>query len=74
VLLGAPVSTRLDRWALARSCVSGRLINGFSSRDWILGLVYRGSNGAVPSGDFLVSSRNCHGTGSEGLIYNGSLK
>ena len=47
VLLGAPVSTRLDRWALARSSVSGRLINGFSSRDWILGLVYRGSNGAI---------------------------
>ncbi len=47
-MLGAPVSTSLERWALARSSVSGRLINGFSSRDWILGLVYRGGNGARP--------------------------
>jgi len=46
VMLGAPVSTSLERWALARSSVSGRLINGYSTRDWILGLVYRGSNGA----------------------------
>ena len=45
-MLGAPVSTHLERWALTRSSVSGRLINGFSRRDWILGLVYRGSNGA----------------------------
>ena len=55
VMLGAPVSTSLERWALARSSVSGRLINGYSTRDWILGLVYRGSNGARPLREVVVT-------------------
>ena len=47
VLLGTPVSLRPERWAMARSVVSGRFINGFSRRDWVLGLVYRGTNGFI---------------------------
>jgi Protein of unknown function (DUF726) len=47
VLLGAPVSIRLERWRMATSSVAGRFINGFSRRDWVLGVVYRGGNGAV---------------------------
>ncbi|KAJ1448345.1 hypothetical protein M885DRAFT_539445 [Pelagophyceae sp. CCMP2097] len=41
VLLGAPVSARAGRWAKARSVVCGRLVNGFSSNDCMLRLVYR---------------------------------
>lgn len=44
VLLGTPVSIRETRWAMARSVVSGRFVNGYSSRDWVLGVVYRSSN------------------------------
>ena len=32
---------------MARSVVSGRLINGFSRKDWLLGIVYRGTAGFV---------------------------
>ena len=41
VLLGAPVSARSKRWRCARTVVAGRLVNGFSTRDWMLRLVYR---------------------------------
>ena len=47
VLMGVPVSTRAERWAMARSAVAGRLVNAYSRRDWVLGLIYRGSNGFV---------------------------
>ncbi|KAK9909726.1 hypothetical protein WJX75_006627 [Coccomyxa subellipsoidea] len=47
VLMGVPVSTRLERWAMARSAVAGRFVNAYSRRDWVLGLIYRGANGFV---------------------------
>ena len=46
VLLGAPVSMRAERWRMATRSVAGRFVNGFSRRDWVLSVVYRGSNGA----------------------------
>ena len=45
VLLGTPVGVHPERWHIARSAVSGRFVNGYSRRDWILGFVYRGSKG-----------------------------
>ncbi|BDA42345.1 probable transmembrane and coiled-coil domain-containing protein 4 at C-terminar half [Coccomyxa sp. Obi] len=47
VLMGVPVSTRVERWAMARSAVAGRFVNAYSRRDWVLGLIYRGANGFV---------------------------
>jgi len=44
VLLGTPVSIRENRWAMARSVVASRFVNGFSKRDWVLGVVYRTAN------------------------------
>jgi len=41
VLLGAPVAATPKRWLRARRVVAGRLVNGFSKRDWMLRLVYR---------------------------------
>lgn len=35
VLMGVPVSTRVERWAMARSAVAGRFVNAFSRRDWV---------------------------------------
>ena len=38
VLLGAPVRADVPaEWAAARAVVAGRLINGFSSHDWVCG-------------------------------------
>lgn len=31
----------LRRWAAARSAVSGRFVNAYSSNDWVLGVVFR---------------------------------
>ncbi|GAB4821221.1 hypothetical protein N2152v2_008267 [Parachlorella kessleri] len=45
VLLGTPVSSGPERWRMARSAVAGRLINCYSRRDWLLGVVYTGSSG-----------------------------
>ncbi|GLI68120.1 hypothetical protein VaNZ11_012459 [Volvox africanus] len=41
VLLGTPVSANEARWKQARAAVSGRLVNAFSSNDWVLGVVFR---------------------------------
>ena len=51
VLLGAPVAAHPARWAMARRAVAGRLVNGYSRSDWILGVVFRASGGFVrPAG------------------------
>jgi hypothetical protein len=56
VLLGSPVSVRHERWAAVRSVVAGRVVNGYSSNDWTLGIVYRAhsSSGLVQSAAGLV--------------------
>ena len=41
VLLGAPVNSRSPNWRRFRSLVSGRFINGYSSNDMVLRLLYR---------------------------------
>lgn len=41
VLLGAPVNARSPNWRRFRSLVSGRFINGYSSNDMVLRLLYR---------------------------------
>lgn len=41
VLLGVPVGASSARWERVARVVHGRLINGFSKSDMILGLVFR---------------------------------
>ena len=47
VLVGSPISTtfavqaKRDKWDRARSVVSGRLVNGYCSSDWLLGFLSR---------------------------------
>lgn len=45
VMLGMPVSARSRRWEMARRAVAGRLINGYTQRDWMLAAVYRATSG-----------------------------
>ncbi|CAI5742834.1 unnamed protein product [Hyaloperonospora brassicae] len=41
VLLGSPLPMDRDEWLSARRIVSGRLINGYSDNDWMLGIMFR---------------------------------
>jgi hypothetical protein len=43
-LFGAPVSTDESTWAAARRIVSGRLVNGYSTEDYILAVLARVSD------------------------------
>ena len=43
-LLGTPFGLDPDTWTQAASVCSFRLINGYTSKDWILALVYRSSS------------------------------
>ncbi len=47
VLCGTPVSTRPERWRMARRVVAGRLMNCYSRKDWLLGVVFSGASGFV---------------------------
>lgn len=49
VLLGSPVPMVTQEWTNARSVVSGRLINGYSENDWMLGIMYRYQGWALNS-------------------------
>ncbi|XP_036682181.1 transmembrane and coiled-coil domain-containing protein 4 isoform X2 [Balaenoptera musculus] len=44
VLLGAPVEGEAKHWEPFRKVVSGRIINGYCSGDWLLSFVYRTSS------------------------------
>ena len=39
IILGAPISTKSCDWEEVRPIVSGRLINGWTESDWVLGLL-----------------------------------
>lgn len=47
VLLGAPVTASVDQWKPLGRVVSGRIINGYSSSDWLLKFLYRTSSAAI---------------------------
>jgi hypothetical protein len=44
VLMGAPVPSDSEPWTRIRSVVSGRVLNVFSTEDYILGFLYRASS------------------------------
>lgn len=46
-LFGSPVVINNDELILARSTVSGRFVNGYSKKDWILGYLYRATSGGL---------------------------
>lgn len=46
-IFGAPVVVKKDQLALCRSVVSGRFVNGYSTKDWILGYLFRATAGGL---------------------------
>ena len=46
-LFGSPVVGNRDEYLKARSVVSGRFVNGYSSNDWILGYLFRATSGGI---------------------------
>jgi hypothetical protein len=41
ILMGGAYSADNQRWEKVRNIVSGRLVNAYSSKDWVLGFIYR---------------------------------
>lgn len=46
-LFGSPIVANKDEYLKARSVVSGRFVNGYSSNDWILGYLFRATSGGI---------------------------
>ncbi|OCT45050.1 DUF726 domain protein [Cladophialophora carrionii] len=46
-MFGSPVVASKDEYLRARSVVSGRFLNGYSSGDWILGYLFRMTAGGI---------------------------
>ena len=44
VLIGTPAPSDSESWTKLKSVVSGRIVNVYSTRDYILGLIYRASS------------------------------
>lgn len=47
LLFGSPVVGSDEQLLLARSVVSGRFVNGYSKKDWILGYLFRATSGGL---------------------------
>lgn len=46
-MFGSPIVANKDEYLQARSVVSGRFVNGYSSNDWILGYLFRATSGGI---------------------------
>ena len=46
-LFGSPVVVKKDEYLRARTVVSGRFLNGYNRNDWILGYLFRLTNGGI---------------------------
>ncbi|UKZ63274.1 uncharacterized protein TrAtP1_004502 [Trichoderma atroviride] len=46
-MFGSPIVVNKDEFLKARSVVSGRFVNGYNRNDWILGYLFRLTNGGI---------------------------
>ncbi|KAK9462553.1 uncharacterized protein V1516DRAFT_167304 [Lipomyces oligophaga] len=46
-LFGSPVVVKRDMMVMCSSMVSGRFVNGFSRKDWVLGYLFRATSGGL---------------------------
>ncbi|KAJ3251522.1 hypothetical protein HK104_007366, partial [Borealophlyctis nickersoniae] len=49
-LFGAPVKVNTREWVEARTVVAGRFVNGYCTRDWLLGFLYRATTASKVAG------------------------
>lgn len=61
IILGTPITVKSDQLALARLVVSGRFINGYLKKDWILGYLFRATGGGIQSVAGLQEVTSVHG-------------
>jgi len=50
LLAGAPTSADAARWEAAQGVVSGRFVNAYSKKDWILKVLHRSLHESMPAG------------------------
>lgn len=46
-MFGSPLVVKQDEWLKCRSVISGRFVNGYHGNDWILGYLFRLTNGGI---------------------------
>ncbi|KAL9079479.1 MAG: hypothetical protein Q9157_001642 [Trypethelium eluteriae] len=46
-MFGSPVVANKDEYLKARTVVSGRMVNGYATNDWILGYLFRATAGGI---------------------------
>lgn len=61
ILIGSPLTTKKNQLALARTVVSGRFVNVYSKKDWILGYLFRATSGGIASVAGLSPINNVYG-------------
>lgn len=47
LLFGSPMVVKRDEYTRARAVVAGRFVNGYNRNDWILGYLFRLTNGGI---------------------------
>ncbi|KAK9458226.1 hypothetical protein V1511DRAFT_455090 [Dipodascopsis uninucleata] len=60
-IFGSPVVVKRDHFVIASSMVSGRFVNGFSRKDWILGYLFRATSGGLGRICGLAPIEDIHG-------------
>ena len=57
IILGSPITVDIDQMSEARSVVSGRFVNGYSKKDWILGYLFQSHRWWYPCSRWFISAR-----------------
>ena len=61
ILIGSPLTAKKNQLALAKTVVSGRFVNVYSKKDWILGYLFRATSGGIASVAGLSPINNVYG-------------
>ncbi|ODV91785.1 hypothetical protein CANCADRAFT_15064, partial [Tortispora caseinolytica NRRL Y-17796] len=60
-IFGGPIVVKRDQFVMARSVVSGRFVNGYSSSDWVLGYLFRATGGGIGNVAGLAEVKDIYG-------------
>ena len=57
--IGAPITSKLKRWEAVRPLVAGRMVNCYSTADWLLPIIHRAATGkSKPVAGVMVSIKS----------------